>query len=76
MIHGDNLNRLITAALVSESFRDLLLTDPQAALEQGYNGEKFNVPLEAITKIATIRAENLPDFANELVFQFRDWWFS
>ena len=72
MLYSEYLNRLVTAALVSEAFRDLLLVNPRAALERGYNGEQFDIPPEIMEKIASIQAENLADFANKLVIQFDD----
>ena len=62
-----NLTRLISAAVVSASFRNLLLTDPMSALATGYNGEHFDLtPIEQAI-VTSLRANNIRDFASRLL---------
>ena len=35
------LSRLMAAAVINQDFRELLLSDPERALAQGYGGEQF-----------------------------------
>ena len=60
------ISRLLAAAVINQKFRDLLLTDPDQALAQGYHGEEF--PLDSSEKylVSSIRAENLKDFALQI----------
>jgi hypothetical protein len=61
------VSRLITAALVDARFRNLLLTNPSAALLDEYNDRLFNLSLEEVELIQSIRATSLSDFANQVV---------
>jgi hypothetical protein len=61
------LNRMLSAAVVSVSFRRLLLRDPIAAVTRGYNGESFEIPADELTQIKSIRAESLAQFASQLI---------
>lgn len=60
------LNKLMAAAVVSEAFRKLLLSEPEMALKQGYNGEQFHLTAEEQELILSIRASSLADFAQQL----------
>ena len=60
------LSRLITAAVVSQKFCDLLLSDPAMALATGYGGESFSLSAEEQELILSIRATSLADFAMQL----------
>lgn len=67
---GENrneLSRLITAAVVSAEFRNLLLHNPALAISAGYNGERFNFPPDQHAFISSIRAESLQEFARQLI---------
>ncbi len=59
-------SRLISAAVVSQEFRNLLLANPAAALAAGYNGELFYLTLEQRQLILSIRASSLAGFAMQL----------
>ena len=61
------INRLLTAAVVSRRFRQLLLADPLAALHSGYNGENFRLTLDEVNLVQSIHATTLPDFAAQLL---------
>ena len=40
--HGE-ISRLLTAAVINEGFRKMLLTNPELALTKGYKGESFHL---------------------------------
>ncbi len=59
-------SRLLTAAVVNQSFRRLLLTNPKQALASGYAGEAFHLGSEEQARVSAIRASSLEDFARQL----------
>lgn len=59
-------SRIMTAAVVSEKFRKLLLSDPRNALKNGYGGEAFHLASEESERISSIRASSLADFARQM----------
>jgi hypothetical protein len=67
LANSKEINRLLTAAIVSRRFRQLLLADPPAALRIGYNGENFRLTLDEINLVQSIHATTLPDFAAQLL---------
>ena len=75
------INRLLAAAVVNSSFRDLLLSDPEQALAQGYGGESFTLSPQKRKMVLSIQADNLQDFALQIIypkvegsqFQSLDW---
>jgi hypothetical protein len=62
-----NLNRLLSAAVVSPRFRRLLLSDPAAALAAGYNGEQFHLTPEEYAAVTSLRVYTIRDFAAQLL---------
>jgi hypothetical protein len=64
--NGGELSRLISAAVVSSEFCDLLLTDPASALAAGYDGQSFCLEAEDQELVLSIRATSLTDFALQL----------
>jgi hypothetical protein len=60
------VNRLLTAAVVNQRFRQLLLTRPQVALESGFQGERFSLKSEQKRIILSSRASSLADLACKL----------
>jgi len=60
------VSRLLSAAVISARFRQLLLSDPAKALEIGYAGECFHFPREAKRRVASIQAASLADFADQV----------
>jgi len=58
-----NLSRLITAAVINQSFRSLLLSNPEKALTAGYHGESFRLDRDERELVLSIRATSLSDFA-------------
>ncbi len=63
------LSRLLTAATVSNKFRHLLLTNPEQALANGYNGEVFHLDAQDLDRILSIQALSLHEFAQQLIGQ-------
>jgi len=61
------LNRILSAAVVSKIFRSLLLSDPQKALQAGYQGESFQLNEEDQNWLLSVRATSLVDLAVKLV---------
>ncbi len=66
----EEVGRVMCAAVVDGRFRELLLSDPRAALNAGYNGEKFSFPEDLLELIYSIEAGTLAEFANQLACLF------
>ncbi len=64
-----NISRLITAAVINQGFRKLLLSNPEKALITGYNGESFSLNGREKALILSIQATTLADFAIKLADQ-------
>jgi hypothetical protein len=64
---NDEMNRLLCAAVVSKSFRSMLMTNPEIAVATGYQGESFNLSDEDRGWLTSIRPANLVDLAANLV---------
>jgi hypothetical protein len=62
-----NLNRLLSAAVVSPRFQRLLLSDPVAALAAGYNGENFQLTPAEYAAVTSLRVSTVRDFAAQLL---------
>jgi hypothetical protein len=58
---------MMTAAVVNQKFRDLLLSNPAAAMSKGYLGEKFSLDSDEIELVLSIQATDLTDFAQQLL---------
>jgi hypothetical protein len=65
-VNGEELSRLISAAVVSREFCSLLLTNAQSALASGYGGESFRLATEDHELVLKIKATTLSDFALQL----------
>jgi len=63
--HGE-ISRLLTAAVINEGFRKMLLTNPEMALIKGYKGESFHLSKEERSRITSIHATSLTDFAAQI----------
>lgn len=59
-------SRIMTAAVISERFRKLLLSNPEMAIKSGFNGEAFHLAADESRKISAIRAATLADFARQM----------
>lgn len=66
-----NLNRLLSAAVVSPRFQRLLLTDPVAALAAGYNGETFQLTQAEYAAVTSLCVGTIRDFASQLLHIFQ-----
>ncbi len=64
---NDELNRLLCAAVVSKSFRNMLIANPEIAVASGYQGEKFNLCSEDQNWLYSIHPTNLVDLAANMV---------
>ncbi|MFA5419484.1 MAG: hypothetical protein WC341_13615 [Bacteroidales bacterium] len=60
------LSRILSAAVISEPFCQLLLNSPTHAIESGFHDEYFNVNAQELAKIEAIHASNLVDFATKI----------
>ncbi|MEW5938139.1 MAG: hypothetical protein AB1750_00640 [Chloroflexota bacterium] len=60
------LNHLFAAAVVNRKFRQMLLENPEAALQSGYLGERFNLSLEERERLISVRAYSLADLAEKV----------
>ncbi len=60
------ISRILTAAVINESFRNLLLANPDQALSSGYRGVPFHLAKEERTRLASIRATSLAEFAAQI----------
>jgi hypothetical protein len=59
-------SRIMTAAVISERFRKLLLSNPELALKNGFGGEAFHLAIEDSKRVSAIRANTLADFAKQM----------
>jgi hypothetical protein len=59
-------SRIMTAAVVNEKFRKLLLSNPRLAIKNGYSGEAFHLALEESERISSIQATSLAEFARQM----------
>jgi hypothetical protein len=60
------VSKLLTAAVVSRTFCQLLLTNPAQALEDGYNGMRFALTNQEKELLLSIRASSLPELASQI----------
>ena len=66
IVHA-GLSSLFAAAVVSRSFCQMLLTDPEQAIKHGYMGKGFALSPEDAALIVSINAQSLPDLAQKVV---------
>ncbi len=64
------LSRLMAAAIISPKFCNVLLKDPDMAIQTGYQGEDFSFSEGERDLICSIRANSLPDLAVQLSRNF------
>ena len=65
-LQQQEISRILTAAVINESFRKLLLANPDQALSNGYRGVPFHLANEERTRLAAIRASSLAEFAAQI----------
>ena len=63
---NQEISRVLSAAVINNRFRSMLLDDPRSAVVSGYCGEKFSLENEMILKLGSIHSGNLADFATQL----------
>ncbi|MFN7036908.1 MAG: hypothetical protein ACK4SN_11140 [Bellilinea sp.] len=63
---SEEYGRILTAAVISAQFRQLLLSNPAKALAAGFGGEAFHLSSEDRSRLVAIRATSLADFASQL----------
>jgi hypothetical protein len=61
------LNRLLSAAIVSTGFRNMLITNPETAIDKGYQGEKFNLSPDEYRWLVSVQATDLASFASHML---------
>jgi len=61
------LNRLLSAAIVSTGFRNMLITNPETAIVKGYQGEKFNLSPDEYRWLVSVQATDLASFASQML---------
>ncbi len=66
-VQHPGVSAVFAAAVVSQSFRNLLLKDPEQALKQGYMGKRFDLSREDASLIVSLSAGSLPDLARQVV---------
>lgn len=59
-------SKILTAAIVNEKFRKLLLTNPGLAIRNGFGGEAFHLGSEDTHRISSIRVSTLAEFARQM----------
>lgn len=62
-----NLGHLFAAAVVNRQFREMLLEDPEAALQRGYLGERFELSRDERERLTSVRAHSLADLARTII---------
>ena len=65
------LSKLFEAAVVNRQFCQLLLSQPETALRQGYLGNSFDLSKEEQALIVSIRANSLPELAQQITTVLR-----
>jgi len=60
------LHRLFAAAIVSDQFRETLLSRPEEALANGYLGQTFALSDQEQKIIKSIRADTLTELAQQV----------
>jgi hypothetical protein len=61
------LSSVFAAAIVSQSFCQLLLSHPERALQQGYMGNQFQLSAQDSSLIMSMNARSLKDLARQVV---------
>jgi hypothetical protein len=64
--HDREYSRILSAAVVNEKFRKLLLTNPEMAIRNGFGGEAFHLAKKEADQLSKIHAVTLADFAAQI----------
>jgi hypothetical protein len=65
------LNSVFAAAVVNRAFSEMLLKDPEAALQQGYLGKGFALSQEETAVILSASANSLSELAQQVILTLR-----
>lgn len=57
-----SLRRMLTAAAIDPSYRELLLESPEQAVKGGFGGEDFTLTESTLEIVSVVRAGTLGDF--------------
>jgi len=71
-VKRSGLHRLFAAAIVSDQFREALLSEPETALAGGYLGQTFTLTDRERMIIKSVRAKTLTDFAQKVNQALKD----
>ena len=63
---NSEVSRIISAAVINKRFCNTLLSNPSAAISQGYCGEPFCLSTEQQDQISMIKEHSLEGFAAQL----------
>lgn len=63
---NQGISRILSAAVINNRFRSLLLSDPVSAVSKGYGGECFFLKEEEKKRLSVFHACDLADFAAQL----------
>jgi len=69
----NGLSRLFAAAVVNRQFREALLREPHAALQNGYPGQTAPLSQEEKDLIVSIRASSLRELAQQVNRALGSW---
>lgn len=64
--HEREYSKILSAAVINEKFRKLLLTNPGIAIKKGFGGEAFHLESEDARRISSIRVSSLAEFARQM----------
>ena len=59
-------SRILSAAVINQQFRNLLLNDPDQAVSRGFNGESFDLSSKEKDELTSLKGLSLADFASQL----------
>jgi len=65
---ASGLGHLLSAAVISPRFQQTLLEDPLSALNDGYQGSRFELSSEERERILSAQAHSLAELVTKLTF--------
>ncbi|MBL8077129.1 MAG: hypothetical protein JNM55_04140 [Anaerolineales bacterium] len=65
-LQSPGLTRMFAAAVVNRQFCEMLLNNPQEALQRGYLGETFSLTKDECELLVSIQARSLADLARQI----------
>lgn len=68
MYPHQEISRIMTAAVVSLTFRKDLLQNPMSAITRGFGDETFLLEQDQAEQISKIHATTLEEFATKIVY--------